>query len=214
MRCLLWGFEENWPCYEVTVLFFVGGFWLIHATGGKWYMFTLEIALIMLPYRHSDFSTPEATQWFTHHWGVPREPCLWPGTRFTNILWAHNPKLVKIHVAVTWKQLMISGHNFAHAMTAELSWHVQICDLIGLLEWKLNMLTQKEISQDLDQELINPRWIGPCIPQCVCAYHAVLVVIVVCGPAAVLPSIPVTPTIPSYGYLTQVNDWSGTLDST
>ena len=30
-----------------------------------------------------------------------------------------------------------SGHNFAHAMTAELSWHVQSCDLFESveLEW-------------------------------------------------------------------------------
>ena len=35
---------------------------------------------------------------------------------------------------------MRSGHNFAHATTAQLSWHVQYCDLIGLSEsrWKQN----------------------------------------------------------------------------
>ena len=30
-----------------------------------------------------------------------------------------------------------SGNNFAHAMTAQLSWHVQNCYMIGSLEWIL-----------------------------------------------------------------------------
>ena len=30
-----------------------------------------------------------------------------------------------------------SGHNFAHAIAAELFWLVQSCDLIGLLESEL-----------------------------------------------------------------------------
>ena len=32
-----------------------------------------------------------------------------------------------------------SGHNFAHAMTTELSWHVQNCDLTGSLESQLDV---------------------------------------------------------------------------
>ena len=52
-------------------------------------------------------------------------------------LWAHNPNFLKVHVAVMWKLIIQSGHNFAHAMTAELSWHVQNCDLVGLPESKL-----------------------------------------------------------------------------
>ena len=30
-------------------------------------------------------------------------------------------------------------NNFAHAMAAQLSWHVQICDLIGSLESSLQL---------------------------------------------------------------------------
>ena len=46
---------------------------------------------------------------------------------------AHTPNLTKICVAITWKMMIRSGHNFAYAMTAQLSWHVQICGLIYLL---------------------------------------------------------------------------------
>ena len=53
-----------------------------------------------------------------------------PGNRFTKGLWAHNWNLwqfvsVLILIIIIW-----SGHNFAHAMTAELSWYVQKCGLI------------------------------------------------------------------------------------
>ena len=43
-------------------------------------------------------------------------------------------------------------HNFAHAMTAMLSWHVQNCNLIGPLLFKLEL---KEFVQDLNYKLIN-----------------------------------------------------------
>ena len=49
-------------------------------------------------------------------------------------LWAHNPNLVKIPVVLTCKVIIRSGPNFAQVMTAQLSWLVQICDLIGPLE--------------------------------------------------------------------------------
>ena len=58
-------------------------------------------------------------------------------TPFHGGLWAHNPNLVKIHIALTWKLMIQSGHNFAHVMTAELSWHVQICNQIGSLGLKV-----------------------------------------------------------------------------
>ena len=54
-------------------------------------------------------------------------------THFTNKLWAHNPNLVRICVVITQKLRVKSGHNFAHGPTAELSGHVQNCDLIGPL---------------------------------------------------------------------------------
>ena len=49
-------------------------------------------------------------------------------------LWAHNLNLLNMWVALTWNILMRSGHNFAHAMTAQLSWHVQNYDVIVSLE--------------------------------------------------------------------------------
>ena len=44
---------------------------------------------------------------------------------------------MKIYVAFAWKMIIQSGHNFAHATTAELSWHVQNCDMIGSFGCKL-----------------------------------------------------------------------------
>ena len=43
-------------------------------------------------------------------------------------------------------------HNFAHDTTAELSWHVQNCDLIGSFFLKKQ---QHLFLQDLDNELIS-----------------------------------------------------------
>ena len=54
--------------------------------------------------------------------------------------------------AFAWKVIFWSAYKFAHAMTAELSWHVQICDLIGSLESKSR---DKEFSRDLSSELMN-----------------------------------------------------------
>ena len=58
----------------------------------------------------------------------------------------HGPFSLRVYELMTeisWKYfcvilfLMIqSGHDFAHAMTAELSWHVQNCNLIGSSSWK------------------------------------------------------------------------------
>ena len=54
------------------------------------------------------------------------------GTHFTNSIGTHDPNLVKICSLLTWKIITRSIHNFAHAMTAELSWHVQNCELIRI----------------------------------------------------------------------------------
>ena len=55
--------------------------------------------------------------------------------------------------------LIISDQNFAHAnaMTAELSWHVQNCDLIGT-----NFVMQEPYAflRDLNNELIDCWWNG------------------------------------------------------
>ena len=40
-----------------------------------------------------------------------------------------------------------TGHNFAHVMTTELSWHVQINDLIESLE---SWLVQREFMEDFN----------------------------------------------------------------
>ena len=42
---------------------------------------------------------------------------------FTNTLWHHNPNLMKIYNALTWKIMIRSGHCFAHVMAAWLLWH-------------------------------------------------------------------------------------------
>ena len=78
------------------------------------------------------------------------------GTHFTSSFWAHNPNLIKMCVTLTWQAMICSGHNFAHAMTAQLSWHVQICDLIGSLHSKLKWKN----FQDFSLKFINPLWNG------------------------------------------------------
>ena len=55
-----------------------------------------------------------------------------PGTHVNKDLGTYNPNLVKFHVALSSKTRIRSDHNLAHVTTAELSWHVQNCDLI---EW-------------------------------------------------------------------------------
>ena len=53
-----------------------------------------------------------------------------PGTHFTKGSWAHNWNLMKLVLLFLILILMIqSGHNFAQAMTAKLSWLVQNCDM-------------------------------------------------------------------------------------
>ena len=76
-----------------------------------------------------------------------------PVKHFTEGLWAHDWNLVEI-LFVTISILMgWSCHNFAHATTAQLLWHVQNCDLIGPLYF---LHKSYVFSQDLDCELINP----------------------------------------------------------
>ena len=42
----------------------------------------------------------------------------------------HNMYLLKIQVDLMRKLIIKGGHNFVHVTAAELSWHVQIWDLI------------------------------------------------------------------------------------
>ena len=73
--------------------------------------------------------------WAAHPNWTPKQ--LQYGTHSTNNLWAHNYYLVKIFADFKRKIMIHYGHNFAHVTTAQLSWHVQNHDLIGLLRSKL-----------------------------------------------------------------------------
>ena len=66
-------------------------------------------------------------------------------------LWAHNWNLVKIIYAQISILMMRSSQNFAHAMTAVLSWQVQNSDQIG--SW-IFILEQRQFLRDLDYEVI------------------------------------------------------------
>ena len=51
--------------------------------------------------------------------------------------------------------MLKSGHKFVYGTTAELSWHVQICDLIESSEaW----LKDKELSPHFNYDLWNHLW--------------------------------------------------------
>ena len=54
---------------------------------------------------------------------------------------AHNQQPTKYICCFVWKMMARSVHKFAHAMTTELSWHVNICDLIWVIgikiKWKI-----------------------------------------------------------------------------
>ena len=56
-----------------------------------------------------------------------------PGIHFTINLRAHHWNLAKILFAVIVTCMIQSDHKCAHVTTAQLLWHVQICDLIGSL---------------------------------------------------------------------------------
>ena len=56
------------------------------------------------------------------------------------VFWAYDPNLVKIMVALILRNMIRWGHNFAHATTAELSWHVQNWDLQTKSEWIFKIL--------------------------------------------------------------------------
>ena len=50
-----------------------------------------------------------------------------------------------------------SDDNFAHVTTAELSWHVQNCHMIGSIHF---MLEHYAFLRDLDEELMKLLWNG------------------------------------------------------
>ena len=78
-------------------------------------------------------------------------------TCLQTIWWSlgHHPNLVKVHFVLMWKICSRSGHNFAHFMTAQLSWHVHNYDLIR--SWET---TSEKIAfpPGLHYEIINHSW--------------------------------------------------------
>ena len=70
-----------------------------------------------------------------------------PGTCFTKDLLAHWWKLMKILFVLHLILMFHSCHNFAHATTAQLSWHVQNYDTMWWLFYSRN------------QQMLNKIWI-------------------------------------------------------
>ena len=64
------------------------------------------------------------------------DPIWIPPTHNTEVVWAHYWNLMRKYPCFHHQ----SGHKFAHVTTAQLSWHVQDCDLIWLLFWHKNRL--------------------------------------------------------------------------
>ena len=56
--------------------------------------------------------------------------------------------------------MITSCHNFAHATTAELSWHAQSCDMTASLKTELE---ERELSQDLIDKLLTQCEMGHCL---------------------------------------------------
>ena len=75
-----------------------------------------------------------------------------PRTHFTNALWVHKWNLVKIIFNCFMILMIQSDCNFAHVTTAQLSWHVQNCDLIWSLFFKSE---QQKFSRELGNDLNN-----------------------------------------------------------
>ena len=62
----------------------------------------------------------------------------------TKGLWAHNSNFAtKNTLALKWQTMIQSCHRFARATTAELSWHVQNCDLIWSKESKSEQIVHE-----------------------------------------------------------------------
>ena len=91
--------------------------------------------------------------------GHSKSPCSVPRTYFTHRLWTQSKSYQNMSVLAR-KMTIWSDHNFAHAMTAQLSWHVQNCELIGSLDLELE---RKVLSQNLNSndELKTCLWNGP-----------------------------------------------------
>ena len=76
-------------------------------------------------------------------------------TYFTMGWWADIPNFFKFLLLYSPFMIMESGHDFAHATTAQLSWHVQNYALICVL---LFMQEHCIYLRDVDVELMTSRW--------------------------------------------------------
>ena len=96
------------------------------------------------------------TVWCIEFFSIKESPAAVTRSQFRKRFWVHTWNIVNILFIVIFILMIWSGHNFAHVMTAMLSWHVQNWDLIGSLSDTKNVF----ISQDLDLKLINHLWNG------------------------------------------------------
>ena len=77
-----------------------------------------------------------------------------PETHVTNVYWARDPNILqKISCTSYIKVMAQSSHNYAHATTAQLSWHLQNGDLNESLNSRLKLIV---FSKDLNDVLIKP----------------------------------------------------------
>ena len=74
-----------------------------------------------------------------------------------NCLWAHSSNLLKILFTLAWKIIIWSCDNFAYATAAELSWYMQLCDLIGSLKLRLEHI----IFVSFELSVLGCFWVGP-----------------------------------------------------
>ena len=72
-------------------------------------------------------------------------------------LWARNTCNIKVSAVFTWRSMIWSGHNFAHA-TTDLLWHVQNCDLIWWLQSNLELKEFKICN--MNSKLFLLGWFG------------------------------------------------------
>ena len=134
---ILW--HSNCQCSINSDVFFLH-FWTNHAKFDipNQILWMLELKRLMA------CTTCSAKYWGHTLATCVKVPCQWHRISeatydpFHKSVWADDSNFVKklkekkiiIHLTLTWKLTTRSDHNFAHAMTAQLSWHVQNNDLM------------------------------------------------------------------------------------
>ena len=95
--------------------------------------------------------------WFVSPWFEIKEQIYWGvfwsriargyadhlGPISTKVSWAHNSNPVKIHVVLSWKLIIQSDQNFAHAMIVQLSLQMEIWHLIW--SFKIVIMTKRNL---------------------------------------------------------------------